>query len=36
MAPLAKPLLRWNHDAIMRAGHNGLTRYLNTASPAVH
>ena len=29
LAPLAKPLFRWNHDQIMRAGGIGLTRHLN-------
>ncbi len=28
-APLAKPLFRWNHDQIMRAGGIGLARHLN-------
>jgi hypothetical protein len=30
LAPLAKPLFRWNHDAIMHAGSIGLTRHLNS------
>src|SRR5882757_42820 len=29
LAPLAKPLFLWNHDAIMHAGGIGLARYLN-------
>lgn len=29
LAPLARPLFRWNHDALMRAGGLGLARYLN-------
>jgi hypothetical protein len=29
LAPLAKPLFRWNHDAIMHAGGIGLTRHLD-------
>lgn len=28
LAPLAKPLFRWNHDCIMRAGAAGLARHL--------
>lgn len=28
LAPLAKPLFRWNHDALMRAGGVGLARQL--------
>lgn len=28
LAPLAKPVLRWNHTAMMAAGHRGLTSYL--------
>lgn len=28
LAPLAKPLFRWNHDAMMRAGGIGLARHL--------
>jgi len=31
LAPLAKPLFRWNHDAIMQAGGIGLTRHLQGA-----
>lgn len=30
LAPLAKPLFRWNHDALMRAGGAGLARHLET------
>jgi len=29
LTPLAKPLFRWNHDAIMHAGGVGLARHLN-------
>lgn len=29
LAPLTKPLFRWNHDQIMRAGGIGLARHLN-------
>lgn len=32
LAPLAKPLFRWNHDQIMRAGGIGLARHLNARS----
>jgi len=28
LGPLARPLFRWNHDAMMRAGGAGLTRHL--------
>ncbi len=28
LAPLARPLLRWNHDRLMQAGAWGLERYL--------
>lgn len=28
LGPLVKPLFRWNHDAMMRAGGIGLTRHL--------
>lgn len=28
LAPLVRPLFRWNHDEIMRAGGVGLTRFL--------
>lgn len=30
LAPLARPLFRWNHDALMRAGGAGLARHLET------
>jgi uncharacterized protein YndB with AHSA1/START domain len=30
IAPLAAPLFRWNHNAVMRAGALGLARHLNT------
>ncbi|HHW76562.1 MAG TPA: polyketide cyclase [Xanthomonadaceae bacterium] len=29
LAPLARPIFRWNHDAIMRWGAEGLSRRLN-------
>ena len=29
LAPLARPLFRWNHDAIMREGGVALARRLN-------
>lgn len=29
LAPLARPVFRWNHDAIMRWGAKGLSRRLN-------
>ena len=29
LAPLARPVFRWNHDAIMRWGAEGLSRQLN-------
>jgi hypothetical protein len=29
LAPLARPLFRWNHDAIMREGGHALARRLN-------
>ena len=28
LAPMARPLFRWNHDAIMHAGGTGLERHL--------
>ncbi len=28
LAPLARPVFRWNHDALMRAGGEGLARHL--------
>jgi hypothetical protein len=34
VAPLAKPLFRWNHDALMHAGGAGLARYLKAGSGA--
>lgn len=34
LAPLLKPLFRWNHDAIMRAGGIGLSRHLGTSAGA--
>jgi len=33
LGPLARPLFRWNHDALMQAGGIGLTRHLG-ALPA--
>lgn len=30
IAPLAAPIFRWNHNAVMRAGAIGLARYLDT------
>lgn len=29
LAPLAKPVFRWNHDALMHAGGIGLARHLD-------
>jgi uncharacterized protein YndB with AHSA1/START domain len=29
LRPLAAPIFRWNHNAVMRAGGVGLARYLN-------
>lgn len=31
LAPFAKPLFRWNHNVLMRAGGIGLARYMNAA-----
>ncbi len=31
LAPLLAPLLRWNHDGVMKAGNEGLARYLAAA-----
>lgn len=28
VAPLASPLFRWNHEGVMRGGHDGLVRHL--------
>ena len=28
LAPLARPLFRWNHDQVMRRGEAGLARYI--------
>ncbi len=28
LAPLMAPVFRWNHDGVMRAGEDGLQRYL--------
>ena len=33
IAPVARPIFEWNHQAVMRAGGEGLTRYL--ASPVI-
>ncbi len=30
LAPIAKPLFKWNHDQVMRQGGEGLARLLNT------
>ena len=30
LAPVAKPLLAWNHDEIMRRGAQGLAKKLNS------
>ena len=29
LAPLARPLFKWNHDQIMRQGAEGMARLLN-------
>lgn len=29
LAPLARPLFKWNHDAVMRRGGEGLARWLD-------
>ena len=29
LAPLAAPIFRWNHNAVMRAGAVGLARHLH-------
>lgn len=34
LLPIARPLFRWNHDALMRAGGRGLARRLQTAAAA--
>ena len=34
LAPLARPLFRWNHDALMRAGGHGLARQLQAGGAA--
>lgn len=34
LAPLARPLFRWNHDALMRAGGRGLARQLQAGGAA--
>jgi len=34
LAPLARPLLRWNHDQLMRTGGIGLARHLNAHNDA--
>jgi hypothetical protein len=30
LKPLAAPIFRWNHNAVMRAGAVGLARHLHT------
>jgi hypothetical protein len=30
LAPLLAPVFRWNHEVVMRAGEQGLRRYLST------
>ncbi|NLF53471.1 MAG: polyketide cyclase [Thauera phenolivorans] len=34
LAPLAKPLFRWNHDKLMEAGGSGLARHLKADTDA--
>ena len=34
LAPLLAPVLRWNHDGVMRAGEAGLRRHLSQRSVA--
>jgi uncharacterized membrane protein len=34
LAPLLAPLFRWNHEGVMRAGGQGLARYLAVATKA--
>jgi hypothetical protein len=29
LAPVARPLFKWNHDQIMRQGAEGMARLLN-------
>ena len=33
LAPLLAPVFRWNHAAVMRAGEDGLRRYLRESDP---
>lgn len=33
-APLARPVLRWNHELMMRAGERGLAAYVQRAAAA--
>ncbi|AXK40265.1 SRPBCC family protein [Crenobacter cavernae] len=33
LAPLARPLFEWNHDAVMREGGQGLARLLDAHDP---
>jgi hypothetical protein len=33
LSPIARPLLRYNHTVMMRAGERGLRRYLETSAP---
>ena len=35
LAPIARPLFRANHAAMMRRGHRGLRAYLATGSPGL-
>ncbi len=35
LAPLLRPVFRWNHDAVMAAGESGLRRYLAGESAAM-
>lgn len=32
LAPIAKPLFKWNHDQVMRQGEQGLIRWLQAKS----
>ena len=34
LAPVARPIFRWNHDMVMRRGEQGLRRLLEAASAA--
>lgn len=35
LTPIARPLFKWNHDAVMRQGGQGLARLLNARLVAV-